>query len=224
MERLTLGPLSCLVKRARPGAPVLVCLHGRGASAEDLADVGDAIAPEANQVYPDAPRPWPSTGRPVGLAWYDSGPGRASEIADSRAKLVAALAAVRAEVSGGPLILLGFSQGALMTMDTGLREGSPEAGDPAITDPGLRPGPARLLIALSGYLHEPLGGPESPPLLIVHGTHDDVVPVEKGRDAHAALKARGVRVTYEEFPMTHEITPTVVRTVAWFIAGARLQS
>ena len=58
MDRASLGPLSCLVRRNREGGPVLVALHGRGASAEDLADLGDMIDPELNQVYPDAPRNW----------------------------------------------------------------------------------------------------------------------------------------------------------------------
>jgi len=203
MQRDVLGELSCLVRRSRPGAPVLVALHGRGASAEDLADLGDVIDPELAQVYPDAPRPWPARG-PVGLCWYDSGPDRKAEIADSRAKLGRTLAAVRTSVSDGPLILLGFSQGALMTMDTGLREGSP----------------ARALVALSGYLDEDVGGPASPPLLLVHGTVDDVVPVEKGRDAKARLEARGVRVTYREFHMAHEIRPEVVRAITQFVKEA----
>lgn len=205
MERLALGPLSCLVKRTRAGAPVLVSLHGRGASAEDLADLGDAIDPELNQVYPDAPRPWPA-GSPVGLCWYDSGPDRGAEIADSREKLTRTLAAVREQVSDGPLVLMGFSQGALMTMDTGLRPGAP----------------VRLLIALSGYLNEEVGGPESPPLLLVHGAHDDVVPVEKGRAADVALKGRGVNVTYLEFSCGHEIRPAVVRAIREWLQEAAL--
>lgn len=204
MERVKLGPLECLVKKGKAGAPVLVALHGRGASAEDLADLGDMIDPALNQVYPDAPRPWPAR-QPMGLCWYDSGPDRAAEIADSRRQLGETLAAVE-QVSDGPLILMGFSQGALMTLDTGLREGSP----------------AKLLIALSGYLNEPVGGPESPPVLIVHGAMDDVVPVHKGRDAHAACVARGVRATYEEYPMAHEIRPPVVKRIARFIQEAKL--
>ena len=205
MERATLGPLSCLIRRTRAGAPTLVALHGRGASADDLAELGDAIDASLNQVYPDAPRPWPAQG-PVGLAWYDSGSDRAAEIADSRARLLSTLAEVAKQVSDGPIVLMGFSQGALMTMDAGLRDGSP----------------ARLLIALSGYLNEPVGGPESPPLLVIHGTHDDVVPVAKGRDAHRVLVERGVRVTYEEVAMGHEIRPPVVRRVGQFIREAKL--
>lgn len=216
MERVKLGPLECLVKKTKAGAPVLVALHGRGASADDLADLGDMIDPGLNQVYPDAPRPWPAMGsmgprsggtdrNPMGLCWYDSGPDRAAEIADSRKQLMETLGAVK-QVSEGPLILMGFSQGALMTLDTGLREGSP----------------AKLLIALSGYLNEPVGGPESPPVLIVHGAMDDVVPVHKGRDAHGTCVARGVRATYEEYPMAHEIRPAVVKRIARFIQEAKL--
>jgi phospholipase/carboxylesterase len=204
VERLSLGPLSCLVKRTTPDAPVLVALHGRGASADDLADLGDAIDPQLNQIYPDAPLRWPAGGPSIGLAWYDSGPDRDAEIAASRAKLRTLLERA-GEVAQGPVYLMGFSQGALMSLDTGLREGSP----------------AKLVIALSGYLHQDVGGPQSPPTLVVHGTKDDVVPVEKGRDAHQRLVARGVPVTYEEFPMAHEIRPAVLKRIREFIAGVR---
>jgi phospholipase/carboxylesterase len=207
METLTLGGLECQVRRAKAGAPILVALHGRGASSDDLAPLGELVAPDHAWVFPDAPRAWPKDGPTYGRCWYDSGPERKQEIAESRAMLSAALAEARAALGGGPIVLMGFSQGALMTLDTGLRE----------------PSPAALLIALSGYLEEDLGGRESPPTLVVHGSEDDVVPVEKGRDAHARLEARGVPVTYMEVPMAHEITPAVVRRVAAFIrdGGAR---
>lgn len=205
MERAQLGTLSCLVKRTRAGAPTLVALHGRGAAADDLSELGDAIDPDMNQVYPDAPRGWPAA-NPVGRAWYDSGADRTAEVADSRARLSAALAAVQATISDGPIVLMGFSQGAVMTLDTGLRPGCP----------------VKLLIALSGYLHEPLGSAESPPTLVVHGSEDDVVPVEKGRHAYETLTARGVRVTYQEYPMGHEIRPAVVRLIMRFLADAKL--
>lgn len=203
MENLTFGGLECQVHRAQAGAPILVALHGRGATSDDLVPLGELVAPGHARVFPDAPRPWPKDGPTGGRCWYDSGPERGAEVAESRALLTAALADARRALGGGPIVLLGFSQGALMTLDTGLRE----------------PSPASLLIALSGYLDADVGGPASPPTLLVHGAHDDVVPVEKGREAHARLSARGVPVTYVEVPMAHEITPAVVRRVAAFIAG-----
>ena len=206
LESLKLASLDCRVHRARPGAPLFVALHGRGATGEDLVPLGELVAPGFSWVFPDAPRPWPKDGPTYGLCWYDAGPERAAEIVDSRARLLAAIEAARRALSSGPVVLLGFSQGALMTMDVGLRE----------------PSPAAALVALSGYLHEDVGSPASPPTLVIHGAHDDVVPVEKGREAHERLRARGVPVTYQEFPMAHEIPSAVVRRIAAFIRDAGL--
>lgn len=81
---------------------------------------------------------------------------------------------------GGRLALMGFSQGAMMTLACGLRR---------------RPAPAALL-AFSGRLAFPL--PEdltgAPPVLLVHGESDEVVPVRGSREAESALRAKGVAV------------------------------
>lgn len=207
METLKLASLNCQVHRGPAGAPLLIALHGRGATSTDLLPLGELVAPGFSCVFPDAPRPWPKDGPTYGLCWYESGRDRPAEIAESRARLTATIAAARAALSSGPVVLLGFSQGALMTLDTGLRE----------------PPPAALLVALSGYLDEDLGSPASPPTMIAHGTHDDVVPVEKGREAADRLKKRGVPVTYVELPIGHEVPASVVRKVAAFIAGAKLE-
>lgn len=202
METRKLGPLECLVAPGPAGAPALVALHGRGASGEDLADLGPLVAPGYTHVFPHAPRPWPTDGPTYGLCWYDHGPARAAEVVESRGMLLATLAAVKRELKAPSLVLMGFSQGALMTLDAGLRE----------------PYPATRLVALSGYLDTDVGDASAPPTLVIHGTRDDVVPLAKGRDAHERLQKRGVPVVYEEYPMAHEITQAVVRRVAAFIA------
>jgi phospholipase/carboxylesterase len=190
--------------KSRPGSPILVALHGRGATSEDLVGLGELVAPGFSHVCPDAPWRWPARGAPVGRCWYESGPERRCQIAESRETLARCLTAARAELGGGPVVLLGFSQGALMTMDTGLRD----------------PSPAAALVALSGYLEEEVGSRFSPPLLMMHGATDDVVPISKGRESARRLSARGVRVTYEEFDGAHEIASVVVRRVARFLVEA----
>jgi predicted esterase/GNAT superfamily N-acetyltransferase len=203
----TIGGLRCRVQRAPdPAAPILVALHGRGATAEDLADLGSMVAPAYHHVLPDAPLPWPASGRPIGLAWYHRGPGEAAQVGAARAQLSACVAGARSELGGGPLVLLGFSQGALMAMDTGLRH----------------PPPAELVVALSGMLFEDVGDSASPPILVVHGSRDAVVPVRKGREARVRLERRGVRVTYRELPVAHEITPEVIEIVREFIGQVGL--
>lgn len=74
---------------------------------------------------------------------------------------------------------MGFSQGAMTVLHAGLR----------------RAVPPRAVLAYSGAL---LGGLDGvtcrPPVLLVHGEIDEVVPAQRSRDAAASLRADGVAV------------------------------
>jgi phospholipase/carboxylesterase len=99
--------------------------------------------------------------------------------------------------------IAGFSQGGAMTLDIGLD--LPVAG----------------LIVLSGYLHrDRLNAPvAAPPVLIVHGRQDDVVPIAAARQSRDLLTQWGVNVQYQEFDMGHSIVPEVLQVVRKFIVG-----
>lgn len=106
--------------------------------------------------------------------------------------------------TGVPLsrtILMGFSQGGAMTLDVGLY--LPLAG----------------LVVLSGYLHPISQPPEHtfPPVLIVHGTQDSMVPVSSAQKARDTLTGLGVAVQYQEFSMGHEIRPEVLQLIRNFV-------
>lgn len=101
-------------------------------------------------------------------------------------------------------VLAGFSQGAAITLDVGLS--LPLAG----------------LVALSGYLH-PLTCSlknHAPPVLIVHGRQDQVVPLWAAQSARNALVSAGATVHYQEFDMGHEIQPAVLALVRSFVQTA----
>lgn len=167
---------------------LVVLLHGLGADGHDLIDLapgwGEAL-PDAAFVAPDAP--FPCDLAPYGRQWFSvqdrtpavivAGVGRAMAPLD--AFLDAELA--RLGLPGSALAIMGFSQGAMMTLATGLRR---------------RPAPAALL-AYSGRLAFPLPddlSAASPPVLLAHGLADDVVPAAGSREAELALKAKGVAV------------------------------
>jgi phospholipase/carboxylesterase len=81
-----------------------------------------------------------------------------------------------------------------------------------------RPRPAGL-IALSSFMPTVEGfsldlAPPLPPVAIGHGTLDDVIGVEWGRRARAALEAAGADVLYRETQMFHQIDPEFVRAIA----------
>lgn len=175
---------------ASPGQAqqLVVLLHGLGADGFDLIDLAPVwgeLLPNAAFVAPHAP--FPCDMAPFGRQWFslqDRTPARI--VAGVGAALPALDAFLDAELArlglpGNALALMGFSQGAMMTLACGLRR---------------QPSPA-LLLAFSGRLAFPL--PEdlshAPPVLLVHGESDDVVPVAGTREAESALRARGVRVT-----------------------------
>lgn len=98
--------------------------------------------------------------------------------------------------------VIGFSQGGAMALDLGFK--LPLAG----------------LVILSGYLHPAKRDlkPDLPPILMVHGKKDTVVPVSSARSASAALKAMGAQLDYYEFEMGHEVSPKILPTIKDFIS------
>lgn len=187
---------------AQEPSGLIVVLHGWGANAQNLTSVVPLLnLPNYQFMFPNAPFPHPyaSTGR----AWYDLSNRKGQGLPESQKLLKDWLLSLE-RTTGVPLsrtILSGFSQGAAMTLDVGLS--LPLAG----------------LIALSGYLH-PLSGSSRtfPPILIVHGRQDSVVPLQAAQSARDSLMALGVSVQYQEFDMGHDIRPEVLAVIRNFVS------
>ena len=183
---------------------LLVALHGWGANAQDLASLSSLFnLSEYQFIFPNAPFPHPQT--PSGRAWYSLETKDYSGLAKSRQLLVEWLQSLE-KTTGVPLsrtILSGFSQGGAMTLDVGLN--LPLAG----------------LCCLSGYLHsQPVASNSTlPPVLIVHGRQDPIVPLKAAQRARDELTALGVTVEYQEFDMGHEVQPPVLTLMQRFISG-----
>ncbi len=173
------------------GAPrhLVVLLHGLGADGADLIglapDWAEAL-PEAAFVAPDAPHPCDMA--PFGRQWFsvaDRDPQRLAAGVRAAAPAVEAFLAAelaRLDLPPSALALMGFSQGAMTALHVGLRG--------AVT-------PAAIL-AFSGAL---LGGDSlaaeiraRPPVLLVHGEADEIVPAAASRAAESALRAVAVPV------------------------------
>jgi len=54
-------------------------------------------------------------------------------------------------------------------------------------------------------------------VLMVHGTEDATLPIERGRHARAVLEEAGLKPEYFEFPMGHEITQESLNTVRDYV-------
>ena len=200
---------------ASPADWQLVALHGWGANAADLAGLAPYLQlPHFSMAFPNAPHPHPQV--PGGRMWYGFPSGydfRQAHDFEGQADLQASRQWLTdwlrdlAETSGIPLeqtILAGFSQGGAMALDIGGQ--LPLAGQ----------------IILSGYSHGSVPVPVSPrPVMMVHGTFDPVVPIEKAYAAKEALEQQSQRVHFEEITMGHEILPSVMRAMADFCEDLR---
>ena len=192
----------------------LVLFHGRGADELDLFPLLDLLDPQRRLVgvTPRGPLALP----PGGAHWYAvrriGYPDR--ETFDATYALAAAwLDALpdALDVARERIVLGGFSQGAVMSYALGLGSG--------------RPSPAAI-VALSGFIPAvegfelELDARRDLPVAIGHGTHDPVIGVEFGHDAHERLLEAGLAVTYRESPMGHSIDPGFVEELAAFVANA----
>ena len=75
------------------------------------------------------------------------------------------------------------------------------------------------IVVMSGALYEDDPPPFSSalPVLIVHGTQDDMIPVLAARRTRRVLESHGIEPEYHEFPMGHFVTPESIAAVADFI-------
>ncbi len=186
--------------------PLVFVLHGRGADAHDLADLAPMMGPDYRFVFPNAPNPFePAPGFRFGYTWFHGWPADRDSIARSRNLLLRFIDEVleRYPTPPGKVILSGFSQGGLMSFDVGFRTKQKLAG----------------IAVMSGAVYEQDLPPFSSemPVLMVHGTEDDLIPVLAARRARRILETHGIRVEYHEFAMGHYVTPESIAVVREFI-------
>ena len=183
------------LKSARKGAPkgsarsVVIFVHGYGANGADLLGLADPLAPHLKQTAfyaPDAPESCP--GNPFGFQWFPipwldgsseeaarSGQAQASE--DLNAFIDQVLADEGLDAAS--LALVGFSQGTMMSLHIASRRAQPIAA----------------LVGFSGRLLAPetleSETVSKPPILLIHGDADPMVPVQSLPDAADALVKAG---------------------------------
>jgi len=196
-----------------PARKLVVLIHGYGADGNDLIELGrqwQRLLPDAAFVAPHAADMIP--GFPPGMAggrqWfaldsYDPNllrrdpqytAGIYASMQQAAEKAAPALDAFldaelkRHGLGPGDLALVGFSQGTMMALHVGLRR------DPA---------PAAIL----GYSGALLGGPglekqirARPPILLIHGDADEIVPIEAMHAALGNLNTAGIPARFHICP------------------------
>jgi len=171
---------------------VVVFLHGYGADGNDLLGLADPLAPHMPDTVFLAPNaPERCTVNPMGYQWFpipwidgSSEDAAAAGMQAAAADLDVYLDGVLADEGITPdrLVLVGFSQGTMMALHVAPRRAAAVAG----------------IVGFSGRLMQPdLLADDTvsrPPVLLLHGDQDDVVPPQSLPDAANALTAAGFEV------------------------------
>ena len=196
---------------------IVVFLHGYGANGADLLGLADPLGehmPDTLFVAPDAPETIP--GMPFGLQWFPIPWIDGSSEEEAERGLVAAAEDLNAyldalmvdeDVLPEQVVLFGFSQGTMMALHVAPRREDEIAG----------------IVAFSGRLLSPeLLKDETqsrPPVLLVHGDADDVVPPQSLPQAAEALQEAGWQDVYAHIMKgtAHGIAPDGLQVALAFM-------
>jgi len=176
----------------------LVLLHGWGADADDLLDLGSLlVGPEVSVVALRAPEPHPYGS---GRQWYGLQPIDWSQLPAAREGLKRRLEALAESVALTQTVLLGFSQGGAMALDVGSI--LPLAG----------------IVACSGYPHEGWQpSTNTAPVLLSHGREDPVVPFAASQEVQRRLEEAGRTAELLAFNGGHTIDTSVLPPISAFV-------
>ena len=211
MPRLS-GPSRPPASGGKPRRLVIL-LHGLGADGNDLIGLAPywaRLLPDAEFLSPNAP--FPCDMAPYGYQWFSS-QDRSPEAVLGGVRAAAPIldafideALEDRDLGSSELALVGFSQGTMMSLFVGLRRSEPVAG----------------IVGFSGRLLAPelLAGElrSRPPILLVHGTEDPLVPYSSMAAAETTLKAAGVPVeTVTSVGIGHSIDDQGLRRGGQFL-------
>ncbi|HKQ79927.1 MAG TPA: dienelactone hydrolase family protein [Blastocatellia bacterium] len=181
--------------------PLLLLLHGYGANEDDLF----SLAPYLDERFMVVSARAPVVLQPMSYAWFNLGftpQGvivNPEEVDSSRRTIHKFIGEIVEAYECDPdaVYLMGFSQGAMMSLAV------------ALTYPGSAAG----VVAMSGrmlpQIHAMITDKDALiglPIFMAHGTRDTLLPINQGRDAREKLSELPVELTYREYDMGHEIS------------------
>lgn len=208
--------LSGPIKPPRSGGKakqLVILLHGWGADGPNLIDLADFFAqalPDAQFIAPNAP--YPCEANPYGYQWFslmDREPSHMLEGARGAADILNRFIDEQLKTLGlenKNLGLVGFSQGTMTALHVALRR------TPAI---GCVVGFSGALIGAELLAKEITS---RPPISLIHGNADDVVPYSSLAHAEAALKEHGVAIQAHTRPfLGHSIDMEGIKIAGDFL-------
>ncbi len=197
-----------VVERGRARAPLtFVLLHGFGARGDDLVSLADELAERTpcHFIVPAAPVSMGGEGR----AWYAiRSPDESAQITQARAAIEGILFTLgQRGIMRNRVVLGGFSQGAIMSIEVALASTAPLAGIAVLSGRSL-PHPASHSARLRGL-----------PIFASHGLSDSRIPFERGEAFMDQASAAGALVERVVFEGDHTIPPAVVSGLATWLAA-----
>jgi phospholipase/carboxylesterase len=238
LDRSSFGSLDTILVRPAKSAPscLVVMCHGFGAPGSDLVGLFEDILhflPEDAQkpafLFPEAPIDLEDEGMFGARAWWRINMAKLMQMSatntfeevrnsvpdgidDAREKLCSCIEACREKQKWGklPIVLGGFSQGAMLTVDTALR-GTVEPVVGLLVFSGA-------LICESLWRKAALERPLRVPVVQSHGTVDQVLPIATGRWLHSLLNQIGGIGELAEFHGPHTIPGDALESAAKLLA------
>jgi len=210
-----------ILQPQKPADACVIWLHGLGADRYDFLPVAEALQETlltTRFVLPQAPtRAVTINGGYAMPSWYDikaMSPARSiseQELNESADTVVALIEAQKsAGIDASRIFLAGFSQGGAVVFHTAYLKWQGALGG---------------VLALSTYAPtfsnemELSASQQRTPALCLHGQYDEVVQNSMGRTAYEHLKRLGVTVTWQEYPMGHEVLPEEIRDIGAWLTG-----
>lgn len=183
-------------RSGKPAKQLVVLLHGLGSDGADLLSLAPELSdtlPDAHFVSPNAP--FNCDMAPFGYQWFSLLSYDQNAMLEGAAAVAPILnhyiesQLARLKLKANKLALVGFSQGAMMALYIGLRHPQGCAGilgySGALLDTPLRPDIIK----------------SKPPVCIIHGMADPVVPYMAHANTQRELTAAGVEVQAHSFPL-----------------------
>ena len=208
-----------LATGADPRATI-IWMHGLGADGWDFVPIVREIPlPEEMAlrfIFPHAPvRPVTINNGMAMRAWYDIAMSDIARLPDERGiresqqQVDELIARERSRgMESNRIVLAGFSQGGAIALQAGLRHKEPLAG----------------IVALSTYLTleeslatEASAANKAVPILMCHGTQDEIVPLRLAEASRSTLQAKGYEVEWHTWPMPHSVCAEEVEAIARFL-------
>ena len=196
---------------------LVILLHGYGADGNDLIGLGEAWAsylPDAAFISPHAPEALPAQFF-GGRQWFNLEMRSEREWEEGVRRAQPGLAAFiveearRAQLPLSSVALVGFSQGTMMALQVGLR--LPEMPAAIVGFSGHLAGTTQLSAEIK----------VNPPVLLIHGADDEMIPCQAIHLARNALAAAGVAVQWQIRPgLGHGIDPEGLQAAGLFLRTA----